>query len=361
MNKILRRENRYWLLLVGLLGFAVMVHLLKPVLIPFLVAAVLAYLGDPIADRLEARGLGRTASVVVVFLSLSVSGLLALVVAVPLLSEQLQLLISKLQLLFAWVQGQLLPLLQEVQGGESQESAKPLSLLTDHWQSAGGLLAFLWKQVAGSGALLTAWAINLTLIPVATFYLLRDWDVLVAHVRELLPRDIEPRVSAIGLECDEIIGAFVRGQMVVMTSLGLVYALGLWALGLDLAFVLGLTAGLASIVPYLGAIVGIGSASVAAYFQFQEWLPVVMVWGVFGLGQMLESLFLTPVLLGDKIGLHPVVVIFAVMAGGQLFGFAGILLALPVTAVIMVLLRHMRADYMSSDLYSAASKPETAT
>ena len=157
----------------------------------------------------------------------------------------------------------------------------------------------------------------------------------------------------VSLECHEILGAFIRGQLMVMLALGVIYSIGLSVVGLDLALLLGLLAGLASIVPYLGFIVGIFAASLAAYFQFQELLPLVWVAVVFGVGQMLESMILTPLLVGDRIGLHPVAVIFAVMAGGQLAGFVGILLALPVAAVIMVWMRHIHSHYKHSELYHA--------
>ena len=162
------------------------------------------------------------------------------------------------------------------------------------------------------------------------------------------------RKNAIALvrEADEVLSAFLRGQFLVMCSLGVIYSTGLWLVGVQFALVLGVVAGLASIVPYLGFVVGILASCVLAYVQFQEWTILLWVALVFGVGQVLESVLLTPVLVGDRIGLHPVAVIFALMAGGQIAGFVGVLVALPVSAVIMVFVRHAMAYYRASQLYS---------
>jgi predicted PurR-regulated permease PerM len=200
------------------------------------------------------------------------------------------------------------------------------------------------------------WFANLVLIPVVTFYLLRDWDRIVQGVHESLPRSWEPTVVRLVRECDEVIGAFIRGQLLVMLALGACYTVGLLLVGLDLALLIGTLAGLASVVPYLGLVLGLGAASIAALVQFGEWLPVAWVVAVFLVAQLAEGMYLTPRLVGDRIGMHPVLVIFAVMAGGQLFGFTGVLLGLPVAAVVLVLLRHVHERYRASSLYG---EPET--
>jgi len=186
---------------------------------------------------------------------------------------------------------------------------------------------------------------------VVTFYLLRDWDILVARLHELLPRHIEPTVRQLVQEADQVLGAFMRGQMSVMVLLGAFYTTGLWLIGVEFAFLIGMGAGLVSFIPYLGTIVGIGAACIAAWFQFQGLQPVLMVAGLFGIGQLLQDMVLVPRLVGQSIGLHPVAVIFAVMAGGQLFGFIGVLIALPVASVVVILLRHAHQAYRSSTLY----------
>ncbi len=227
--------------------------------------------------------------------------------------------------------------------------------LMANWQSAGGVAQGLLVSATSSSLVLLGWIANLVLIPVVTFYLLRDWDVMLANVRGTLPRAWEPTVVALARECDEVVSAFLRGQLLVMLALGVCYTVGLMLVGLDLALLIGMLAGLAAIVPYLGLLLGISAASVAALLQFGDWLPLLWVALVFTLAQLLEGMYLTPKLVGDRIGLHPVVVIFAVMAGGQLFGFTGVLLALPVSAVIMVLLRHAHDRYRSSSLYGPAA------
>jgi len=196
------------------------------------------------------------------------------------------------------------------------------------------------------------WLANLILVPVVTFYLLRDWDVIVARFRELLPRRHAAKFIELTLECDDMLAAFIRGQLMVMFALSTIYTIGLALIGLELSLLVGVVAGVVSFVPYLGLIVGIGLAGLAAFFQFHEWLPLVMVVLVFGVAQVLEGVVLTPRFVGERIGLHPVAVIFSVLAGGQLFGFTGVLLALPAAAVIMVLLRHAHRRYLSSQIYS---------
>ncbi|QQD20199.1 AI-2E family transporter [Spongiibacter nanhainus] len=330
-------------------------RLLGPILMPFALASVFAYIGDPLVDRLEERKLGRTPAVALVFVGLTLVTALGVLITLPLLLDQTQLLIQRLYGFVAWVQESGLPALRQYFDLPEQSSVNTAKeALSKHWSAAGGLLMYVWQQVSGSSAAVLTWLANMTLVPVVTFYLLRDWDHMMARIRALLPRRVEPKVVGIARECDEILGAFARGQFMVMLSLALVYMAGLWLVGLDLALVLGLIAGLASIVPYLGFIVGILAAGLAAYFQFDSWWPLLGVAGVFGAGQVLESVYLTPTLVGDKIGLHPVIVIFAVLAGGQLFGFLGILLALPAAAVIKVMVLHAHEAYQSSDFYAAA-------
>jgi predicted PurR-regulated permease PerM len=226
-----------------------------------------------------------------------------------------------------------------------------ISLVKSHWEQAGGIAATVMSSVSHSGGVIAEWLMNLLLIPVVTFYLLRDWDGLVVKVHDLLPRRIAPTAAKLAAEVDTVLAAFVRGQLYVMLALGCIYSIGLWMTGLDLALLIGMLAGLVSFVPYLGAIVGIVMACVAALVQFHELMQLVPVAIVFIIGQSLEGMVLTPMLVGDKIGLHPVAVMFAVLAGGQLFGFLGILLALPVASVIMVLLRHVHDLYRYSDFY----------
>ena len=223
-------------------------------------------------------------------------------------------------------------------------------MLKEYWQEISSAAFNVIDFISRGGMAVATWLTHLVLIPVVTFYLLRDWDLMVRGIHDLLPRNMEAEISRLASEVDDVLGAFFRGQLMVMLALGVIYAVGLSVVGIELAVLIGLGAGLLSIVPYLGSIVGVVVAAGAAIFQFHDWFHLVMVLLVFGVGQSAEGMFLTPKLVGDQIGLHPVAVIFAVLAGGQLFGFLGILLALPVAAALNVLVRHMHQKYRQSDL-----------
>ncbi len=360
-------EQRLWpmlAVLAGVVGTYWILQLLAPILMPFVLGAALAYLGDPIVDRLEERRLSRTAGVCIVFGLFGALGLIALLIFVPMLYEQLGNLLRRIPSFLDWLQRELLPRLGVELDEASRLDVESLrTLLKQHWQQAGGVVTEWIGPVTRSGGAMLAFVVNLFMVPVVTFYLLRDWDLLVAEIRRMIPRRAEPKVTQLALEVDDVLGAFITGQMLVMLSLGCFYALGLWIAGLDLALLIGFGAGIVSFIPYLGPIVGILAAGIAMLIQTQELLPLLGVAAVFGIGQVMESIWLTPWLVGDKVGLHPVAVIFAVMAGGQLFGFVGVMLALPVAAALAVLLRHLHERWLRSNWYSdgapeAGSGPE---
>lgn len=336
---------------VALVAAVVFLYLLQPILMPFLAGMFLAYMGDPLADWLEDRGLSRRFSVVLVFVSLSLFFALFLLFLIPLLGRQLSLIQEFIPVAVNWFKSTAMPLMERYTGIEASsfELDAVQKAITGHLQQAGSIAGFVLKEVGQSGMALIGAVVNIGLIPVVTFYLLLDWDHLKLKVLNLFPRRYQSRTEALATECDEVLGAFIKGQLLVMLCLSVIYATGLWLVGLKLALLVGLIAGLASIVPYLGAIIGIGAGLLAGWFQFGDWLPLVWIAMVFGVGQLLESFALTPLLVGDKIGLHPVTVIFAIMAGGQLAGFVGVLIALPVAAVVMVLLRHLHDYYKDND------------
>ena len=279
--------------------------------------------------------------------------ILAVLLLIPLLQHQIVTFLGRLPVFVDWLEARALPWMQQSLGiaPETFELAALKAQLAEHWQNAGKVARALFSGISASGLTLLNWVTNLLLIPVVTFYLLRDWRTLVERIHELIPRHLEAEVTRLARASDDVLGAFFRGQLLVMLALGVIYSVGLWLAGIDLAFLLGMLAGLLSFVPYLGFIVGILAAGIAALMQYHELLPLVYVLIVFGIGQVLESTVLTPWLLGDRIGLHPVAVIFAVLAGGQLFGFVGVLLALPATAVIMVGSRYAHERYLQSPLY----------
>ena len=348
-------DSRRWLWLGGVLLLGWLLYQLHPILSPFLVGMLLAYLGDPLVDRLERLGLSRTWGVVAVFTLFSLILLALLLVLVPMLGRQLVRLYELAPQMLDWLQNSALPWVQAKlglpQGFWRVDKLK--EVISGHLGQTTDVVGVLLASATASGLALVGWIGNLLLIPVVGFYLLRDWDLMMAKLRGLLPRNREGLVLKLTGECHEVLGAFIRGQLLVMLALGVIYSVGLMAIGLDLGLLIGLLAGLASIVPYMGFVVGFGSAVAAALFQFGgfELYPLIGVAVVFGIGQLLEGMLLTPLLVGDRIGLHPVAVIFAILAGGQLFGFTGVLLALPVAAVIMVLLRHAHDLYKLSQLY----------
>ncbi len=351
--------SRRWQWLAIALVLALLVWLLSPVLMPFALAAMLAYLGDPLADRLEGWRLNRTLAVSIVFtiMVLVVIGIALLLV--PLIQRQVVHLVQSMPRYVQWVREVALPWLQvhlHLRPG-SLDSASIFAALQSHVGSVGSIVAATLTRISKSGFGIAMWLTNLVLVPVVTFYLLRDWDEMVARIDRMLPRRQRPVIVRLARESDQVLGAFVRGQLLVMVALGIVYGVGLTLIGLSVGPLIGMVAGLLSFVPYLGFITGLIAALVAVMVQFGDWLHIGLLAVVFAVGQMLEGYVLVPRLVGGKIGLHPVAVIFAVLAGGHLFGFLGVLLALPAAAVIMVLLRYGYERYRQSDLYDDARAP----
>lgn len=344
-------ERWQWLALVLVVG--ALLYVLAPALTPFAISALFAYLWDPVVDRLERWRMSRSLAVSLVFLMIGMLLVAVVLLLIPFLERQITNFIAQLPRWVAWFQTEAAPWLEQ-RFGITPDFADPqrlIEVLQSHWKEAGGVAATVVAKVSKSGFTIVAWMAQLVLIPVVTFYLLRDWDILVGRVHELLPRSIEPTVSRLARESDEVLGGFLRGQLSVMVVLGAIYAIGLWLVGIDVGPLIGIIAGLICFVPYLGAIVGVSMGIVAALVQYQDWQHVLLVLTVFGVGQTLEGYALVPKLVGDKIGLHPVAVIFAILAGGELFGFLGVLLALPAAAIVMVLLRYAHQRYTESRLY----------
>ena len=344
------QDSRRWQLLAIVAVIGYLVYLLAPVLMPFAIAAMLAYLGDPLADRLEKFGMGRTLAVTIVFVVLLLLTVGALLVLIPLISRQVDNLIQNLPRYGEWVRDTALPWLQAKLRLDPHmfDTGRLVDAVKEHIGSIGTVLG----KLSRSGVGVIMWMTNLVLIPVVAFYLLRDWDRLVAWIDAMLPRSVEPTVARLARESDKVLGAFVRGQLLVMLALGLFYGAGLSVVGLSVGPLIGMVAGLLSFVPYLGFIIGFGAAVIAVLVQYGDWPHLLLVCGVFVIGQLLEGYVLVPKLVGDKIGLHPVAVIFAVLAGGYLAGFLGVLLALPAASVILVLLRYLTERYRMSDLYT---------
>ena len=329
---------------------------LGPVLTPFVVAAVLSYALTPLVNWLDDLGRGRFPRLVAVILVevLFVVALLSLVLLIvpimakeaPLMREQLPLLADKFN---AWLS----PLLAQYGFKVALDVASiktfVLTYLNANFEDAfASLLSSL--KLGGSVALTLIG--NAVLIPVALFYLLMDWDKFVGRVVALVPVRLRAGYDSFTHEADLVLGQYLRGQLLVMVILAVFYSVGLAAFGLDLALPIGVFTGLAMFVPYLGFGIGLLLAILAGLLQFASLKVVVMVVSVFGVGQLLESFFLTPRLVGERIGLHPLAVIFALLAFGQVLGFVGILIALPASAVLLVAIRRMQTSYLSSKLYT---------
>jgi len=347
-----------WIYLLILAIFGWLIHLLSPILAPFLIAAFLAYLGDPIVDWLETKKLKRTGAVSVVFVAMTLIAILLLLVLAPMVEHQIRTLISSIPVLIHKLNTIVIPFVAEYVDADiaAINTESLTSAAREHWNQVGGLVGVIAAWLGNSTQVLLALLASATIVPVVTFYLLRDWDILVVKIRELIPRQFIPHTDRFAKETDEVLSEFLRGQLTLMMAQAVYFTAGLALIGLDLALLIGLLAGAVSFVPYLGVIIGLGAGVLAAFLQFQELWPVILVCAVFGIGQVIEGVVLQPLLIGDRIGMHPVAVIFSVMAGGQLFGFVGVLIALPVAAVITVFLRHLHELYISSELYDNSDK-----
>lgn len=334
----------------------VLMWLLKPILMPFVVGMGLAYIGNPVVNLLQRR-MSRTLAVCLVFLIIILFTTLFFVLVIPPLEEQVEILIANIPDALRWVQDTALPKLHiSLPRGVQLDADGVRKLISSNWSTASDMAVQTWHKVSTSGMAVFGLIINLALIPVVAFYMLRDWNLFIATIHDLIPPRLHPRVDRFAAEADAVLAAFFRGQLLVMASLAAIYTVGLTIVGLKLALVIGIGAGLVSFVPYMGAISGFGAAMIAMLVQSGGdlwqcgWVALV-----FAIGQLAEGNFLTPNLVGDRIGLHPVAVIFAVMAGGTLFGFVGVLLALPGAAVLAVLVRDLHAHWRSSRLYQGNS------
>ncbi len=341
-----------WLLLVG--GTCLAIYLLGAALMPFMVSFIIAYLFQPLVMRLEHWRIPRTLSVVLVF-ALIVAVLLAvLLVIIPPLQQQVYQLIEMTPQIIEWLQTHALPWISRKLGMRpSQLNLGSLQqTLRENMFQAGGILAQVISQISSSSLAIATFIANILLIPVVSFYLLRDWNRIWRKLEELIPRPLAPSFVKFAHEANEVLSAFLRGQLLVMIVLGLYYGAMLWLIGIHFSLLIGLFAGLVSFVPYMGFITGLVSTLITAAVTGVEPYTYIYILGAFGLGQSLEGAVITPYLIGDRIGMHPVMVIFVILAGGELFGMLGILLALPVGSVLAVLARHLREVYQHSDLYA---------
>lgn len=327
--------------------------LLAPVLSPFVLGAVLAYAWVPVVDRWARWGVPRWAGALLALSLMVVVVLAVALLIVPVITQQIPLLRDQVPALLERANAALVPWAHRM-GVPLQIDVTMvrewLTQLVSGQESKWFESAFASLRIGGSALL--ALVGNVVLAPMVAFYLLLDWHGLSARVRSLLPPRWLASVDAFLNDTDAVLGEYLRGQMLVMLVLAVFYSLGLAMVGLDLAVAIGVFTGLAVFVPYIGFGVGLVLATFAALLEFQSWAGVLAVWAVFGVGQLLESFVLTPRLLGERIGLHPLVVIFALMAFGHVYGFVGVLVALPASAVLLVVLRLAVRRYRHSELYN---------
>ncbi len=343
-----------WLGIAALVVLAL--WLMGPVLTPFVVAAVLAYALTPLVDRIDGWGRGRVPrvlAVVVVEILFILAGLSLVLLIIPIMAKEIPLMREQLPQLADHFNAWLSPLLAQLGIKLSLDVASikafVLKYLSANFEDAfGSVLASL--KLGGSVALTLIG--NAVLIPVALFYLLMDWRNIVARLVGLVPLRLRQSFDSFTSEADSVLGQYLRGQLLVMLAMAVFYCVGMALFGLDLALPIGIFTGLAMFVPYLGFGIGLILALLAGLLQFASIKALVMVVAVFGTGQVIESFLLTPRLVGERIGLHPLAVIFALLAFGQVFGLVGVLVALPASAVLLVALRRVKANYLASKLYT---------
>jgi predicted PurR-regulated permease PerM len=353
----LERQVAFWV--VALAVFGALLWLLSDILMPFVAGMALAYLLDPVARRAERLGIGRPISALVIVIVFIVVLVVVGMLIVPVMADQIGALLDNLPGYLSRLQSLISdpsrPWLAKIFGERTPEDAG---------QSAGGLLAqgsgwiatFLASVWTGGRAVFSVLSL-LVITPVVAFYLLCDWNRVVATVDGWIPLPHRETVRGLARDIDDAISGFVRGQALVCLSLALYYAVALTLTGLNFGTVIGLMAGLLSFIPYFGALTGFLVATLVAIAQFwPAWTSILLVISVFLVGQVLEGYVLTPKLVGAKIGLHPVWLIFALIAFGYLFGFMGLLIAIPVAAAIGVLLRFGVRKYMESPIYTGGPR-----
>jgi len=342
----------YALPAIAILGVCALMWLLSPILAPFLAAAILAYIFDPLVDRLQLRGVSRTLGTVLAILLLLLSVAALLLIILPLFAKESAQLTQEFPGFIEKLKTTFIPWLNEKLGVTIALDVSTFrQFVTDNASDASGVAKKIFESVGVGGLAVVGFLINLLLIPVVLFYVLRDWDGVIKNIDQSIPRRFHATINTISREIDAVLSEFLRGQLSVMAIMAVFYVVGLNLVGLELALPVGLITGLLVFIPYLGSGTGLLLGTVAAVMQFPSLNGVLLVWVVFTIGQLIEGFVVTPWLVGDRIGLHPVVVLFALLAFGQIFGFFGVLLALPASAAMLVGLRHVQARYRKSSLY----------
>lgn len=349
-----RRQAAFWV--IAFLAFILFLYVFSAILLPFLAGMALAYFLDPVADRLERLGLSRTAATVLILIAFVLVLALALTVMTPILARQLADFGARVPEYLSRLQGLVTNFdsewFERVLGVDSAALKEGLNSLL---AQGTGLVGQLFQSIWSSGATLISLVSLFIVTPVVAFYMLLDWDRMVSKVDSLVPRQHVGTVRQLARDINASTAGFVRGQGTLCLILGAFYAIGLTLVGLNFGLLIGFFAGLISFIPYVGSLVGLVLSVGVAFFQFwPEWYWVVAVAAIFFLGQFLEGNILQPKLVGKSVGLHPVWLMFALVAFGYLFGFAGLLIAVPASAAVAVLVRFAISRYLESPLYSGS-------
>ena len=342
----------------------VLLYLLRTVLWPVFLALVLAYIFDPLIDKFEEHHIPRSLAIIICVVAVVVGlGILILLVA-PSVQKEMVSLARNLPEYTAQLKDKALPWLEKILGAKLPASLEGLmetasvSVSKLPPEIIKPFASFIGKLLGNTATFLLS-VLTLFLIPVFTFYFLRDFDLFRQKVVDLIPLPYREWTLDQLRQVDRVLGAFIRGQLSVCTILAVLYSLGLWLVGIDLALVIGVSAGYLFIVPYLGTVVGLVAATIMVLLEFRDLLHVLLVWGVFGVVQILEGYLFTPRIVGRKVGLSPIAVIVALLVGGGLFGFLGILIAVPIAAVLKILSREFIRLYKSSPVFTGENhQPE---
>ena len=351
MSLPVKDQATYWG--IAALLFFVALWYLGAVMLPFLVGGAVAYFLDPVADRLERLGLGRITATTLITLGAVLIVVLLVLAVIPLLIQQLSALVNATPAIAARFEAFLRETFPEMSDSTSV-MRQTLAQIASAIQARGGALA---QGLLTSVLSVVGWLLFIVIVPVVAFYLLMDWDHLITRIDSLLPRDHAPVIRRLAREIDVVLAGFVRGQLSVCLAMGVYYGTALMLAGLQFGLIIGAIAGAITVIPYIGALIGGALAIGLAFYQFWgDWLSIGIVAAIFGLGQFLEGNVITPRLVGKSVGLHPVWLMLALSIFGTVFGFVGLLVAVPVAAALGVLTRFALAQYRFSPLYRGSEE-----
>lgn len=349
-NRLVSKNLLFWFGIFVVCAY--LIYVLRSVLLPFAAGIIIGYLLDPFVSKFEKHGMNRTVATILVLLLVIVFVVPALLLFFSLIQEEFAHFFDAAPQYISSFIKKIEPLLADLQSRFPElQPAKIKQLLSQNMSENMRILGNVAKSLISNGMALINLISLLLITPVVTFYMLRDWKHFIKKVDSLLPRKSKPSIRKIAKQIDCSMAGFIRGQLSVCFLLGTYYSLGLYIVGLDMGLMVGFLAGLISFIPYVGSITGFVISILIAFAQFDSWTGIAAVVAVFVSGQFLEGNFLTPKLVGDSVGLHPVWIMFALLAGGVLLGFLGMMIAIPVAAIVTVLLRHAIENYKKSELY----------